>query len=208
MPTPILNRLGRARVSVVRLPGRPSHPARLPRRARRGLINVLLTVAVIAAAMIGILAIYNQVNTSISTSSVQNLVTTMEAEIRRAYASAPQYTGDIDEFIEASLPSSALNGEGADREIVTPWGGAVQAGGGTTPGTDTDSPNRFWILVAGLPERACESLANAFLDLSSVQAIQTGTGRRGNLAARTDSDEISDGCAAADNNRVAVIFRG
>ena len=185
---------------------RPSR--RFPRRSRRGLINVLLTVAVVAAAIIGILSIYNQVNTSIAAGSTQSLVNSMEAEIRRAFAAAAQYPGDIDEFIEASLPSSALNGTGAARSIVTPWGGAVTAGGGAVPGTDTATVNRFWIRMNDLPERACESLANAYLDLSSVVAVRAGDDVTAAGSARTTAAAIATGCDGGDNDQVAVIFRG
>ncbi len=185
-----------------------AHMHRFPRRSRRGLINVLLTVAIIAAATIGILSIYNQVSTSISSGSTMNLFNAMEAEIRRAYASASQYSGDIDEFIEASLPSASLNGTGSSRSIVTPWGGDVTAGGGTTPGTDGASTNRFWIRANALPERACEALAQSFLGLSSVEAVRTGDDVTASGSARTTSDAIATGCDGGDNDQVAVVFRG
>ena len=185
---------------------RPSR--RFPRRSRRGLINVLLTVAVAAGVIIGILSIYNQVNTSISTSSAQSLLNSMEAEIRRAYASDPQYSGDIDEFIEAALPESALNIQGGNRVIVTPWGGRVTAGGGAAPGTDGTSPNRFWIRMNGLPERACESLANAYLGLSSVFAVRAGDNVTQSGSARTDADAVATGCDGDGDDQVAVVFRG
>lgn len=203
MTTPACSRAAAILNRCLRRPvPRPSR--RFPRRSRRGLISVLLTVAVIAGAIIGILSIYNQVNTSMSASSAQSLLNSMEAEIRRAYASTPQYSGDIDEFIEASLPSSALNGTGASRAIVTPWGGPVTAGGGAAPGTDGASTNRFWIQMNGLPERACESLANAYLGLSSVVEVKVGR----TLVTAATADAVAGGCAPADNNRIAVVFRG
>jgi len=160
-----------------------------PRRRRRGLVNVILTVAIAAIAIVGILAAYQSVNTSIRTQNVQGTITMIEAELRRTYASQPQYAANLTGGLLSKMPSNVIQGTGADRVIVTPWGGQVFAGGGNTPdddGTGGASNNRFYVTVLGLPEAACEAIAAAFLNRSNVVGLDV-EGAAATAAARAST---------------------
>ena len=199
-------------------PGRERLP--WPRRSRRGLITVLLTAAVVAFVLVGILAIYSRVQTSIGTQSVQSVLTAAEAALRRAYASQPQYDANLTEVLWSAMPSNAIQGTGANREIVTPWGGEIFAGGGDTPdddGTGTASNNRFFITVLNLPEAACENLAQGYLNRAEVVGLDVeGAGATAftqvNTAAQIQAfdsvAEIVTECDGDDDDKFAVVFRG
>lgn len=191
-----------------------------PRRSRRGLTTVLLTAAVVAFVLVGILAIYSRVQTSIGTQSVQSVLTAAEAALRRAYASQPQYDANLTEVLWSAMPSNAIQGTGANREIVTPWGGEIFAGGGDTPdddGTGTASNNRFFITILNLPEAACENLAQGYLNRAEVVGLDVeGAGATAftqvNTAAQIQAfdsvAEIVTECDGDDDDKFAVVFRG
>ena len=185
--------------------GRP-----FPRRARRGLINVILTVAIVAVVVVGLLLLYGGINRSIKAQTLQTHFITAEAAIRRAYASAPQYpTGPIHNSIRSQMPSNAIRGSGATRDIVTPWGGEITAGAGTTPGTSTTaSDTNFWILAEGVPAEACYALATSYLrrdGVDEVQASSTGTATWNVVG---DVASVEQRCGTGRQARVAIVFRG
>ena len=192
---------------------------RFPRRKDRGLINVLLTVAIVAVALVAIIAIYGQVQTSLRTQRVQSVMTTAEAHLRRAYASQPQFEPNLTPVLWSAMPTNAIQGTGTNRNIVTPWGGEIFAGGGNTPdddGTGTASNDRFYITVLGLPEAACETLAQAYLNRSDVVGLDVeGTAATAftqvNTAAQIQAfdtvTEIQTECDGGDDDKIAVVFR-
>ena len=191
-----------------------------PRRSRRGLVNVILTVAIAAVVIVGILAAYQSVNTSIRTQSVQSTVTAMEAEIRRTYASLPEFEAKLTEGLWSKMPSNVIQGTEGDRRIVTPWGGGIFAGGGDTPKDDdagTASNNRFYISILLLPEAACESIAAAFLNRANVVGLDVeGAGATAFTQVSTAAQvgefdapsEIEAECDGGDDDKVAIVFRG
>lgn len=182
---------------------------RMPRRSRRGLINVLLTVAIVAGVILGIIQIYAQVNGSIRTQTVQSTLTTAESEIRRLYSARPQYDGNITPVIEAAMPDNALAINGAVRTIVTPFGGVITAGGGATVGTTTTaSNNRFWLRVNELPESACETVAASYLDRDNVVAVRVAATNAVPTDPMADLAEIGTDCTNADVNTVGIVFSG
>lgn len=180
----------------------------LPRRERRGMINVMLTIAIAAIVIGAMLAIYTQSGTSLRTQETQTTLTAFVAEIRRSFANARQFTNENYETILASrMPSNALRGAAGNEVLVTAWGGVITASGGTTVGTDANHNTQFWIRVDDLPQSACETIATAFLNRRDV--TQVATGSAGTVAAVTDRAGIEDGCdATTDDNSVGVVFRG
>ncbi len=199
----------------------PAHGRRWPRRHRRGLINVLLTVAVVAVVVVGILAIYGTVMASIRAQSAQGTLSTMEAELRRIYASQPQFEADLTPPLLSMMPTNAIQegGRGA-RRIVTPWGGRIFAGGGDEPdddGTGTASADRFYISVLNLPEAACERLAAGFLNRDDVVGLDVeGAGGTAFTQVRSTAQieafdtptEITDECDGGGDDKIAIVFRG
>ncbi len=197
-----------------------SKKRRLPRRRRRGLINVLLTVAIVAVAVVAIIAIYGQVQTSLRTQRVQSVMTTAESTLRRAYASQPEFEADLTPILWSSMPTNAIQGTGANRNIVTPWGGELFAGGGNTPddnGTGAASNDRFYISVLGLPEAACENLAQAYLNRSDVVGLDvegaaatafTQVDTVAQIEAFDTVTEIEAECDGGDDDKIAIVFRG
>ena len=184
----------------------------MPRRARRGLINVLLTVAIVAIVLVGILALYGQINTSVRTQSTQSIMTIAEAELRRIYASQPQYEANLTPVLFSVMPTNAIQGPATARVIVTPWGGGVFAGGGGVPdlnGTGTVSNNLFFITVLLLPEAACEALAQAYLNRANVVSVNPeGTVATVPITAQTTPTGIQTECDGGDDDKVAIVFRG
>ena len=184
----------------------------LPRRARRGLINVLLTVAIVAIVLVGILALYGQINTSVRTQATQSIMTIAEAELRRVYASQTTYEAALTPILFSVMPTNAIRGAGATRTIVTPWGGGVFAGGGPTPdvdGTGTATADTFYITVLLLPEAACEALAQAYLNRSNVVSVNPeGTAATMPIVGRLTPTLIQTECDGGDDDKIAIVFRG
>ena len=183
----------------------------MPRRARRGLINVLLTVAIVAIVLVGILSLYGQINTSVRTQTTQSILTIAEAELRRVYANQTTYDANLTAILFSVMPSNAIRGAGATRDIVTPWGGEVFAGGGIVPdldGTGLANVNRFFITVFGLPEAACEALAQAYLNRSNVVAVHVEGAGTAAITAQTTAAGIVGECDGAENDVIAILFRG
>ncbi|WP_419738564.1 type 4 pilus major pilin [Ruegeria sp.] len=178
-----------------------------PRRARRGLANVLLTVAIVAIALVFLIGIYTSINSSIRTQTVQTGLTSLESEIRRSFANAPEYSDEAyHDFLAPRMPENLQRGDDGDEEIITPWGGEIEAGGGTTVGTAEDSPNRFWIHVAELPRDTCITLAESFLNRSSVVSVHVGDTAPG--TAVENREAIETNCDGGDNDGVGIVFRG
>ena len=191
-----------------------------PRRARRGMITALLYAAVAAFVLIGVLAIYSRVQTSVGTQSAQSVLTAAEAALRRAYANQPKYEANLTTILWSAMPSNAIQDTGTNRKIVTPWGGGIYAGGGDTPdddGTGTASNNRFFISILNLPEAACESLAQGYLNRPEVVGIDVeGAGATAftqvstttQIAVFDSVSEIVTECDGGDDDKVAIVFRG
>lgn len=183
---------------------------RWPRRARRGIIGVVLSMAIIAVVLLGLLSIYNNMQTSTRTMLVQTMISNAQGELRRAYASQPEYEAELTEILLGVMPNTAIRGTGANREIVTPWGGAIVAGGGDTPdrdGTGTASYDRFYITILDLPEAACEELAQAFLGAEGVIGVfPEGTGGTDPTTAQTTPSGIAGECDGGGDDALAVVF--
>lgn len=185
--------------------GRVRRP--LPRRARRGLIGVMLTVIVMAIAVGIALAIFGRSTAGIDTQGVQTALTALEGEIRRSFANARTYSAeDYHDFLAVRMPENAVRGAEGSEEIRTPWGGEITAGGGTTVGTSAANATRFWIHIADLPRSACITLAETYLDRSTVVEIRTGDTAPGTV--RANRAAIETGCDGGDNDGVGIVFRG
>ena len=185
--------------------GRVRRP--MPRRARRGLIGVMLGVIVVAIAAGIALAMFGRTTGSISTQGVQATVTTLEAEIRRSFNNARQYSAEAyEDFLAVRMPDTAIRGAAGSEEIRTPWGGEITAGGGTTIGTSAASNDRFWIRINDLPRSACIELAETFLESSRVVEVRTGDTAPGTV--RANRAALETGCDGGDNDGVGIVFRG
>ena len=174
-----------------------------PRRERRGMINVMLTIAIAAIVIGAMIGIYVTSSASLRTSNVQTTVTALSAEIKRAFANRREYaTGDYHDFLAPRMPANAQRGAAGSEIIVTPWGGEIEAGGGATVGTAAASPNRFWIDVQDLPRAACITIAEGLLDRADIVSVSVdGT-------AVTTNALIETNCDDADDNDVEIVFRG
>lgn len=200
--------------------GRAS-PRKRRQRRRRGLTmwEMMLVVAIIAFVIVGAVGLYLVGSTSIRTQRVQTVLATAEQVIRRSYASQPQYEANMTQVLWSAMPSHSIQGTGTSRDIVTPWGGEIFAGGGNTPdddGTGTASNNRFYVTVLGLPEAACERIAAAYLNRSDVVGIDvegaaatafTQVNTAAQIQAFDTVSEIEAECDGGDDDKVAVVFR-
>lgn len=194
---------------------------RLPRRLRRGLTmwEMMLVIAAAAFVIVGVVALFNIGSTSLRIQRVQSVLSTAESTIRRSYASQPQYEANMTQVLWSAMPTTAIQGTGTTRDIVTPWGGEISAGGGDTPdddGTGTASNNRFYITVLGLPEAACERLASAYLNRSDVVGLDvegaaatafTQVNTAAQIALFDAVSEIEAECDGGDDDKIAIVFR-
>lgn len=178
-----------------------------PRRERRGLIGMMLSVVLVGVILVVALAVFARVNASMNTQTVQTTVSALESEIRRSFANARTYTNeDYHDFLAVRMPENAIRGAEGAEDIITPWGGEVTAGGGTTIGTSAASANRFWIRIAGLPREACITLAESFLDRSTVVEVRIGDAAPG--VAHDNRADIETACNGGDNDGVGIVYRG
>ncbi len=197
-----------------------TRPRPIPRRTRRGLVNVVLTLAITAVVIVAILAMYGGLATSLRTQVVQTHLATAEARIREVYTNQPQYEAKLTSILWSVMPSNAIQGTDTSRKIVTPWGGEIFAGGGATPdndGTGAASNNLFYITVLDLPEKACETLAQSYLGRSDVVGIDvektkttafSDLSKPAEVAKFDTASEIQAGCDGGDNDKIAIVFRG
>ena len=197
----------------------------IPRRKRRGIsiFGVILGVAIAAVVALGLVSAYQGVVTNTRTQAVLTTLSTMETAVRRNYANLPQFGGNLVEGLVGVVPTSAIQGTGTSREIVTPWGSRIHAGGGETPAqlnasTGTASNNRFYVSVLGLPEAACEAIASAYLNRADVEDIyvKKDSGAFANGTDDVDADPVTaaghiqtrcDG-GNVNDDQVAIVFRG
>lgn len=184
-------------------PARAGRRRQLPRRERRGLINVMLTIAIAAIVIGAMIGIYVTAQGSLRTQSLQTTVTALKTEIDRTFANRREYTNeDYHDFLAPRMPSNAVRGAAGSETIVTPWGGAIEAGGGTTVGTSASSANRFWIDVEDLPRSACITFAESLLERTDIITVSVdGTATGTNALIETNCDD-------ADDNDVEIVFRG
>ena len=182
-----------------------------------GIYGVMMGVAIVAVALLGMVSLFQGVVTSQRTQTVMNTITVMETTIRRSFANRPEFeaNGALQGISISAVPTTAIRGTGAGRVIVTPWGGNITTGAGATIGADaTNSRNRFWILVADIPEEACETIGAAHLDRRDVMGVDangsyaettgTPTGTQDDVGAiNTACDSDGD-----DDDAVGIVFRG
>ena len=200
--------------------GKPSRARRWwPRRKRRGMVTALLYAALAAFVLIGVLAINARVQTAMGTSSLQSTLTAAEQSLRRSFANQPQYEANLTAILLSTMPANAIRGTGGTRDIVTPWGGEVFAGGGNTPdddGTGTASNDRFYISVLGLPEAPCENIAKAYLNRENVVGIDvegaggtafTQVNTAAQIALFDSVAEIVAECDGGNDDKIGIVFR-
>ncbi len=185
-----------------------------------GIIGVVLGLALGAFALLGLVAAFDGAMTSQRSQTVLSTLVTMETSIRRAHANLPEYEAELTAGLLSQMPANAVQdgyaampGASADtRRIVTPWGGFIYAGGGDTAdnqGLGADSGNRFYITVLDLPEAACEIIAKAYLNSSSVvQVAAEGTAATAATAEQTTGAAIDAECDGDDDDKVGIVFRG
>ena len=198
----------------------------IPRKKHRGvsIFGVILGVAVIAVVALGLVSAYQGVVTNTRTQAVLTTLSTMENAVRRNYANLPQFGADLDDGLFGVVPTSAIQGTGSSRQIVTPWGSRIHVGGGETEAqlndsTGTADNGHFYISVLNLPEAACEAIASAYLNRADVEAIYVKDDTGAFVSAdKVNADpvdaagDIQDDCDGDDDNvnndQVAIVFRG
>ena len=212
---------GAASAGLGNRPGR-NRKRRVPRRSRRGIsiFPVILGVAIAALVTVGLVSAYQTTTTNTRTQAVLTTLATIESAIRRSHASLPQYEAQLTAGLLSVVPSNAVTGGHAampgtstdTRRVVTPWGGFIYAGGGATvdnDGTGAASPNRFYVVVLGLPEQACETIAKSFLGNSGVVSVAAeGTAATAATSAQTTGAAIDAECDGGDDDKVGIVFRG
>ena len=138
---------------------------------------------------------------------VQLLVGTMLFVTRHDFREGHLEPGD-GYFRDVLAGRVRLMWDAADRQrsgnILTPWGGAATAGGGSTVGLDADARERFWIRVDGLPRDACISVANLFVEDGPALEVRVGDMAPGAVAA--DRAAIEAGCDGGDDDGVGMVF--
>ena len=137
---------------------------------------------------------------------VRLLVGSMWAVVRQDLRDRPELG---DEYFRDVLAGRVrVMWEAADRQlsgnILTPWGGAATAGGGSTVGLDAGARDRFWTRVDGLPRDACISVANLFVEDGPALEVRVGDTAPGTVAA--DRAAVETGCDGGDDDGVGMVF--
>ena len=172
-----------------------------PRRERRGLINVMLTVAIAAVAVVVMVNMGITIRDSLRTSTLNSTIIQLEANIRQAFANFGNYQAGAagndpyGALFASRMPNNARDGD----TIVTPWGNRIRSGPGETG--NTASPNRFWIMARGLTEDTCQTIAESWQGNSGVLAVRKGT-----TAINSAATVISE-CNGGNVN-LTIVFRG
>ena len=171
-----------------------------PRRDRRGLINVMLTVAIAAVAVVVMVNMGITIRDSLRTSTLNSSIIQLEAHIRQAFANFGNYQAGSGNdpygpLFASRMPNNARDGN----TIVTPWGNRIRSGPGETG--NSASNNRFWILAEGLTEDTCQTIAESWQGNSGVLAVRKGT---------TDINTAALIIAQCDGGGVnlRIVFRG
>ena len=178
-----------------------------------GIYGVMMGVAIVAVALLGMVGLFQGVMTSQRTQSVMHTLSVMETTIRRSYANQPNFDANLTPGVWSHVPRGAIQGTGTGRTVVTPWGGGIFAGGGATvdlDGTGSTTPaNRFYITILGLPEAACETIGKAYLNNSSVVSVAAeGTAGTAPTTPQTTAADIDTECDGGDDDAVGIVFRG
>ena len=202
-------RAGGHLAAIAAAPGKAAVAGRrrpFPRRERRGLYGLMLTMAIVAVIILVMVGWAVSLRENARISTLQTTLSQAEAETRRLFASFTNYSGDITALVSSAMPTSARDGE----DIVTPWGTPIEIGGGNTPGTqaaDTvaSTANRFWIQIEDLGEDACKKIAAAYQNNEGVLSVTDDS------TAQTGADidtpgEIQTECD--DGSDLAIVFRG
>ena len=184
-----------------------------------GIYGVMMGAAIVAVALLGMVSLFQGVMTSQRAQTVLNTMNTIETTTRRTFANLPNFEAGtaLQNIAISAVPTGAVqsNADGTNVRIVTPWGGNIVVGAGDTPvapvtGTSpAGHPNRFYIVVEGLPDAACETVASAYLNRSDVVGIDAD-GAWGAVTGPGDNSvaDIVTYCDDADDNDIAVVFRG
>ncbi|MYF38125.1 MAG: hypothetical protein F4219_05055 [Gammaproteobacteria bacterium] len=202
-------RAGGHSAAMAAAPGKPAADSRrrtFPRRERRGIYGLMLTMAIVAVIILVMVGWAVTLREGARVSALQTTLTQAEAETRRLFSSFTNYSGDIDALVSSAMPTRARDGD----TIVTPWGTTIEIGGGNTPGTQAaatvaSTANRFWIQIDNLGEDACKKIAAAYQNNPGVLSVTDGT------AAQTAADidtpaEIESDCDG--DTDLAIVFRG
>lgn len=176
------------------------HRRPFPRRERRGLINVMLTVAIAAVAVVVMVNMGITIRDSLRTSTLNSSIIQLEAHIRQAFANFGNYQAGSGNdpygpLFASRMPNNARDGN----TIVTPWGDRIRSGPGETG--NSASNNHFWILAEGLTEDTCQTIAESWQGNSGVLAVRKGT---------TDINTAALIIAQCDGGGVnlRIVFRG
>ena len=168
-----------------------------PRRKRRGLLSVLLTVAIVAIVVVALLMIYNQVNASVRSIRIITVINSIEASLRRTYHSERVYPAEltIPAIVSGAVSSGLVEGTGNARTIKTPYGGII---------VSSSSPfTQFQILVENLPSDVCSRVTNSFFDNRTISNISIG-----GTTTSSVSQVLTQCDGPANDNDLVITFNG
>ena len=173
--------------------GQPPGRGRLPRRNRRGLIGMLLTIVVAVVIVIAIFAAYNQVTASSSAAQTAVFVRQLAPQITN------QYRGNYAGLTNAAAISSGFvpdNWVVTPSKIDDPNGRDVEIAGTAT---------NFSITIAGgVPSQTCKAVLGALKSDPTFVGVKVGGGS-GNAVRAITQAAINTECAKTGN--FAVTFR-
>ena len=176
---------------------------KFPRRKRRGLINILLSVIIVVVLIVGVLAVFNSVRANVTNQRLTLFIQTLVPEIRAAYAAEGSFGTTNADLVptligRGSVPSDFVQGT----TIKNPFSS-------TAPITSSShlSGTNFRIEIPATTEAACRSILESLIGNAGVQAGFVGArvGSNATVSAPLTQTKITGQCTA-DGQDMLLVF--
>jgi prepilin-type N-terminal cleavage/methylation domain-containing protein len=164
----------------------------LRRSKQRGytLFEIMLVIAIIAAAMVGVMRFFSIVSVSASTQKEQASISNLVTAVRGIYAAAPSYAGIDMGIVEQARMDDVLRADGVP---VSAFGGALSISAATVTTLD----DAFAVQISQLDSKECAAVIPAL----AGQSAQVTTISGGNIQPKPDvvpdGASIATACASA-----------
>jgi Flp pilus assembly pilin Flp len=145
------------------LPSKEKPLKRFPRRARRGLIGVLITIAIVIAALVYIFGYARSAWTSTDSTALLTQIRQVQDTVDSAWRFRGNYTnGSMTEtvIVRGGFSGKAVSGVSPNRTIITPYDTTITVAG--------NGARDYTITIADIPSEACFLSIEPYLNSSEA----------------------------------------